>query len=56
MKNVIRQMTMLSISHNFGSVSFSNSIKHKNLRGLGLLKTTFRVIKDIVYNPNIVFF
>ena len=54
MKNVIRQTTMLSISHNLQSVRFSNSIRHKNLRGLWLLKTTSRVVEDIEYNPNIV--
>ena len=55
-KNVIRQTTMLSISHNLQSVRFSNSIRHKNLKGLWLLKTTSKVIEDTVYNPNIVFF
>ena len=54
--NAIRRTTVFFISSNLGSASFSNSIKHKNLRGLWLLKTTSRVIKDIVYNPNIVFF
>ena len=53
-KNVIRRTTMLSISLNLQNAKFSNSIKHKNLRGLWLLKTTSRVIEDTVYNPNIV--
>ena len=53
-KNAIRQTTMLFISHNLRNASFSNSIRHKNLRGLWLLKTTSRVIEDTMYNPNIV--
>ena len=55
-KNVIRWTTVLSISPNLWNASFSNSIRHKNLRGLWLLKTTSRVIEDTMYNPNIVFF
>ena len=53
-KNAIRRTTVLSISPNLRNASFSNSIRHKNLRGLWLLKTTSRVVEDIVYNPNIV--
>ncbi|KAL6347516.1 hypothetical protein AAG906_026039 [Vitis piasezkii] len=49
----IRRTTVHSISPNSRNVSFSNSIRHKNLRGLWLLKTTSRVIEDIVYNPSI---
>ena len=41
MKNAIRWTTMLSISPNLRSASFSNSIKHKNIRGLWLLKNNF---------------
>ncbi|KAL6347627.1 hypothetical protein AAG906_026155 [Vitis piasezkii] len=53
-KNAIRRTTVLSISPNLRNARFSNSSRHKNLRGLWLLKTTSRVIEDIVYNPNIV--
>ena len=33
-KNVIRRIVVLSISPNLRNASFSNSIRHKNLRGL----------------------
>ena len=56
MKNFIRWTTVLPISPNLQSTSFSNSIRHKNLGGLWLLKTTSRVIEDTMYNPNIVLF
>ncbi|RVW66668.1 hypothetical protein CK203_066245 [Vitis vinifera] len=55
-KNAIRRTTVLSISPNLRNARFSNSSRHKNLRGLWLLKTTSRVIEDTVYNPNIVSF
>ncbi|KAL6347443.1 hypothetical protein AAG906_025158 [Vitis piasezkii] len=53
-KNAIRRTTVLCISPNLRNARFSNSSRHKNLRGLWLLKTTSRVIEDTVYNPNIV--
>ena len=53
-KNAIRRTTVLSISLNLRNASFSNFIRYKNLTRLWLLKTTFRVIEDTVYNPNII--
>ena len=53
-KNVTKQMTMFSISPNLRSASFLNSIKYENIRGLWLMKTTYRVIENTMYNPNIV--
>ncbi|RVW11697.1 hypothetical protein CK203_103458 [Vitis vinifera] len=55
-KNAIRRTIVLSISPNLRNARFSNSSRHKNLRGLWLLKTTSRVIEDTVYNPNIAAF
>ena len=56
MKNTIRRTIVLSISFNLQGMSFSNSSRHINLRGLWLLKTISKVLKDTMYNPNIVHF